>query len=109
MSSDLVMTTLSSGLAAEPKACQTLEPASRNDIEKGASKETGGLAAARPAIERRQNAYFSSFSAPRRLSAAPRMSPRLAPESDEPYSAIAFFSSSNSRALIDRLTLRVAR
>ena len=38
--------------------------------------------------------------------AAPRMSPRLAPESDEPYSAMACFSSSISRALTDRVTLR---
>ena len=37
--------------------------------------------------------FYSSFFA--RLSAAPRMSPRLAPESDEPKSAIAFFSSSS--------------
>ncbi len=37
------------------------------------------------------------------------MSPRLAPESDEPNSAIAFFSSSTSRALIDSVALRVAR
>src|SRR5579875_1239982 len=44
-----------------------------------------------------------------RLIAAPRMSPRLAPESEEPNSAIARFSSSISRALIDRMTLRVAR
>ena len=33
------------------------------------------------------------------------MSPRLAPESDEPNSAIARFSSSTSRALIDSVTL----
>ena len=36
------------------------------------------------------------------------MSPRLAPESDEPNSAIACFSSSTSRALIDSVTWRVA-
>ena len=35
------------------------------------------------------------------------MSPRLAPESDEPNSAIACFSSSTSRALIDSVTWRV--
>ena len=36
------------------------------------------------------------------------MSPRLAPESDEPNSAIACFSSSSSRALIDSATRREA-
>src|SRR5579875_2593549 len=44
-----------------------------------------------------------------RLIAAPRISPRLAPESDEPNSAIARFSSSTSLALIDSVILRVAR
>src|SRR5436190_849197 len=37
------------------------------------------------------------------------MSPRLAPESEDPNSAIARFSSSTSRALIDRVSLRVVR
>src|SRR5258706_13245667 len=40
--------------------------------------------------------------------AAPRMSPRLAPESDEPYCATASFSSATSRALIERPILRPA-
>ena len=39
--------------------------------------------------------------------AAPRMSPRLAPESEEPYSAIAFFSSATSRALIESVSRRL--
>jgi hypothetical protein len=41
---------------------------------------------------------FSSFFA----SAAPKISPKLAPLSDDPYSAMAFFSSSISLALIER-------
>ena len=39
--------------------------------------------------------------------AAPKMSPRLAPLSDEPKSAMACFSSAVSRALIDKVSLRV--
>ena len=37
------------------------------------------------------------------LSAAPRMSPKEAPESVDPYCSTASFSSANSNALIDRL------
>src|SRR5206468_2847615 len=58
----------------------------------------------RPWFWSQKATYFSSFSSPssaRFLRAAPRMSPRLAPLSDEPKSAIAFFSSSSSRALTD--------
>ena len=58
-------------------------------------------------LERRAYSSSSSFFWAR-LSAAPRMSPRLAPESDEPKSAIAFFSSSSSRALTDSTTRRDA-
>jgi len=41
-----------------------------------------------------------------RFSAAPRMSPSDAPESEEPYCWTASFSSAISRALIDRPSLR---
>ena len=41
------------------------------------------------------------------LSAAPRMSPSEAPESDEPYCATAAFSSAISSALIETVTLRL--
>src|SRR5262249_60256345 len=44
--------------------------------------------------------FFLARSFCAREMAAPRISPRLAPESDEPYSLIACFSSSTSRALI---------
>src|SRR5207244_5709334 len=40
------------------------------------------------------------------LSAVPRMSPKVAPESEEPYCAIASFSSATSSALIETCTLR---
>lgn len=50
---------------------------------------------------------FSSFLPPRFLSAAPRMSPSEAPESDDPYCATASFSSAISRALIDTETFRL--
>src|SRR3954451_13031998 len=40
------------------------------------------------------------------LSAVPRMSPSVAPESEEPYCAMASFSSATSSALIDTWTLR---
>src|SRR5674536_33172 len=40
------------------------------------------------------------------LSAVPRMSPSVAPESEEPYCAMASFSSATSSALIDTCTLR---
>src|SRR3569833_74328 len=42
------------------------------------------------------------------LRAAPRMSPRLAPLSEEPYCSPASFSSEISRALMERETLRLA-
>src|ERR1700722_7496831 len=41
------------------------------------------------------------------LRAAPRISPRLAPESEEPYCSTASFSSEISRALMESETLRV--
>ena len=47
-----------------------------------------------------------AYSPSRSLSAAPRMSPSEAPESDEPNCLTASFSSAISKALIDRLTLR---
>src|SRR5260370_41555226 len=61
--------------------------------------------------ESRMAQVFSSVSSwwRARLIAAPRISPRLAPESEDPNSAIARFSSSTSRALIDRDSLRVVR
>src|ERR1700751_3305140 len=40
------------------------------------------------------------------LSAVPRMSPSVAPESEEPYCAMASFSSATSSALIETCTLR---
>src|SRR3569623_566717 len=40
------------------------------------------------------------------LSAVPRMSPSVAPESEEPYCAMASFSSATSSALIDTWPLR---
>ena len=46
-----------------------------------------------------------SFFSVARLSAVPRMSPSVAPESDDPYWAIASFSSATSSALIDTVTL----
>ena len=51
--------------------------------------------------------YSSSGLPVRFLRAAPRMSPREAPESEEPYCATASFSSLISRALIESETLRV--
>src|SRR4029077_16332242 len=63
----------------------------------------------------RGNGYSSessspfSFSSPLRLSAVPRMSPSVAPESEEPYCAIASFSSATSSALIETCTLWVRR
>src|SRR6516162_3932671 len=50
-----------------------------------------------------------SLSSPLRLSAVPRMSPKVAPESDEPYWAIASFSSATSSALIETDTRRERR
>src|SRR6516165_11977374 len=50
-----------------------------------------------------------SLSSPLRLSAVPRMSPKVAPESDEPYCAIASFSSATSSALIETDTRRERR
>src|SRR6185312_8479385 len=49
-----------------------------------------------------RDAYLS----PRFFSAVPRMSPSVAPESDEPYCAMASFSSATSSALIETCTLR---
>src|SRR5205823_10762310 len=46
-------------------------------------------------------AYLSRF-----LSAVPRISPSVAPESEEPYCAMASFSSATSSALIETCTLR---
>ncbi len=43
------------------------------------------------------------------LRAAPRISPSEAPESEDPYWAMASFSSATSSALIDTATLRVLR
>src|SRR5467141_1357966 len=51
--------------------------------------------------------FLSVFSA--RLRAVPRMSPSVAPESEEPYWAIASFSSATSSALIETCTLWVRR
>src|ERR1700704_2994547 len=59
--------------------------------------ETG----ARLMATRKADAYFSRF-----LSAVPRMSPSVAPESEEPYCAMASFSSATSSALIETCTLR---
>ena len=42
------------------------------------------------------------------LKAAPKISPREAPESDEPYSFIAFFSSAASRDFTDKVSFRFA-
>src|SRR5262249_44171732 len=56
----------------------------------------------------RYSSVLSAFS-PARLSAVPRMSPRVAPESEEPYCAIASFSSCTSSALIETETLRARR
>src|SRR5580700_6798961 len=70
----------------------------------------GRLVLTRPARVAGDKADYSSPSVSppvRFLSAAPRMSPSDAPESDEPYCATASFSSEISRALIDRPTLRV--
>src|SRR3569833_3119934 len=53
-------------------------------------------------IDDDEKTYFVS----RFLSAVPRMSPRVAPESEEPYCAMASFSSATSSALIDTWTLR---
>ena len=69
------------------------------------AKPPAAVKAATPA----QRLLLGFALAARRLIAAPRMSPRLAPESDDPNSAIARFSSSTSRALIDKVSLRVAR
>src|SRR5947209_16552890 len=44
--------------------------------------------------------FFFGSESPRAFSAAPRMSPSEAPESADPYCAIASFSSSTSSALI---------
>ena len=75
--------------------------------KKAAAIARGGPFRPKPGSGRR-GGYSSlcSLSVWARLRAAPRMSPRLAPESDEPNSAIAFFSSSSSRALIDSTTRR---
>src|ERR1700733_8420871 len=51
----------------------------------------------------------SSLSSSLRLSAVPRISPSVAPESEEPYCAIASFSSATSSALIETETRRVRR
>src|SRR5216684_9334114 len=51
---------------------------------------------------RKREAYLSL----RCLSAVPRMSPSVAPESEEPYCAMASFSSATSSALIETCTLR---
>ena len=47
----------------------------------------------------------SSLSLSLRFKAVPRMSPSVAPELDEPYCAIASFSSATSSALMDTVTL----
>src|SRR5215470_17314398 len=46
-----------------------------------------------------------SFFSVARLSAVPRISPSVAPESEEPYWAIASFSSATSSALMETVTL----
>src|ERR1700724_2652476 len=51
---------------------------------------------------------FSPFSLAG-LSAVPRMSPSVAPESEEPYWAIASFSSATSSALMDTVILWLRR
>src|ERR1700694_5658211 len=51
---------------------------------------------------RKREAYLSV----RCLSAVPRISPSVAPESEEPYCAMASFSSATSSALIETCTLR---
>src|ERR1700719_3492439 len=55
--------------------------------------------------KRPDRAYRQSFFSVARLSAVPRMSPSVAPESEEPYWAIASFSSATSSALIETVTL----
>ena len=54
-------------------------------------------------------ASSSSAASRARLSAVPRMSPSVAPESEEPYWAIASFSSATSSALIETCTLWARR
>src|SRR5262249_25837076 len=51
------------------------------------------------------SSFFSAGFSVARLSAVPRMSPSVAPESEEPYWAIASFSSATSSALIEACTL----
>src|SRR5215510_10914197 len=57
----------------------------------------------------RAYSFFSAGFSVARLSAVPRMSPSVAPESVEPYWAIASFSSATSSALIETCTLWVRR
>src|SRR5262249_58701285 len=57
----------------------------------------------------RAYSFFSAGFSVARLSAVPRMSPGVAPESVEPYWAIASFSSATSSALIETCTLWVRR
>src|SRR5207253_6674236 len=70
----------------------------RDDSEKKGPVETG----ARLMWTRKPEAYLSV----RCLSAVPRISPSVAPESEEPYCAMASFSSATSSALIETCTLR---
>src|ERR1700733_7272174 len=67
-------------------------------ITKRAPVETG----ARLLRTRKPAAYLSL----RCFSAVPRISPSVAPESEEPYCAMASFSSATSSALIETCTLR---
>src|SRR6188474_3067612 len=53
--------------------------------------------------------YSSALSLSARLSAVPRISPKVAPESEEPYWAMASFSSAISSALIETEISRVLR
>src|SRR5215469_10202717 len=88
-----------------------LQP-NKHGLQKFRRKQKGARVTPRALVQsdakvRRSAGYSLSFLV-FFLSAAPRMSPREAPESDEPNCATASFSSATSRALIEAETLRVA-
>src|SRR6185312_5194745 len=89
-------------------------PARRREPERQAQAggqmgaKKGRTATCAPQYLAKSNEAYSSSFFVFFFSAAPRMSPRAAPESDEPNCATASFSSATSRALIEAETLRLA-
>src|SRR5579864_8476240 len=81
----------------------------RNPYSRTVVMGSGLLASLGPGMTGHSSPSPFSLSSPLRLSAVPRMSPSVAPESEEPYCAIASFSSATSSALIETCTLWVRR